>query len=91
MIKFINYSKYPEIECHVLITRGEYDKTAKVSFYCDRWHANTGFCYEVIKNAIHNAHVDSHTDMNTIIDDFINENSTYHSLYFLPVVSEFDY
>lgn len=62
-----------QINCPVLITRGEFDKVGKVETYCNAWHQRTGFELKIIHNAGHNANVDNSDEMNKVIDDFIKK------------------
>uniref|UniRef100_UPI00405708DB alpha/beta fold hydrolase n=1 Tax=Acetatifactor sp. TaxID=1872090 RepID=UPI00405708DB len=61
------------ISCPVLITYGEYDKTGKVRHYCKKWHEQTNYPLQIIKNAGHNANVDNPEEMNSIIEEFLEE------------------
>lgn len=70
----INDNQDNEMKCPVLLTRGQHDNTGKVKAYCEMWHERTGFKYEVIEAAGHNANVDNPQKMNMIIYEFINNN-----------------
>ncbi|MCR5837397.1 MAG: alpha/beta hydrolase [Lachnospiraceae bacterium] len=60
-----------DIDCPVLLTIGQHDRTGKVRKYNVRWHKHTGCRLEVIKGASHNANVDNPDRMNEIIYSFV--------------------
>ena len=69
----INDNRKLEIECPVLITYGEHDRTGKVRQYCKKWQEQTNYPLVVIKNAGHNANVDNPKEMNRVIEAFLKE------------------
>lgn len=68
---FLADNRDMDIHCPVLILAGEKDKTGKVLHYCDQWAEKTGWCYQKIANAAHNANADNPEAVNAAIDDFL--------------------
>ncbi len=61
-----------EVQCPVLITRGESDTVGNVRKYIDAWQEQTGHRVEVIKDAAHNANVDNPAAVNALISEFLD-------------------
>lgn len=55
----------------VLILLGQFDKTGKVSQYCQAWSKKEGYPLHIIKNAAHFSNGDNPDQVNSEIDEFI--------------------
>jgi pimeloyl-ACP methyl ester carboxylesterase len=59
----------------VLILVGEYDRTGKVSAYCEAWAKRTGFPLSIVPGAAHLSNVDNPDDVNDKIGSFLKNTS----------------
>lgn len=66
----IQYDK-GTLDCPVLITYGDADRTGKVKQYCDRWSKSEDRRLRVIPQAAHNANMDNPEGFNAILDEFL--------------------
>lgn len=60
-----------KIKCPVWLVVGENDKTGKVRYYNEEWHARNDYPLHIIKDASHNANDDQPEKVNELINEFI--------------------
>ena len=70
---FCNHKERVNIDCPLLITHGEFDKTGKVQQYCNEWANYQGIKPQVISQAAHNANLDNPKEFNKILEEFLSQ------------------
>lgn len=68
---FMQDNRDLQIDCPVLILRGESDAVGKVTQYCEAWQRRSGYPLEIVARAGHNANVDNPDAVNSLIEGFI--------------------
>lgn len=69
---FCKHKEKVNIDCPLLITYGEFDKTGKVQRYCNEWADYQGIKPRAISKAAHNANLDNPTEFNEVLEKFIS-------------------
>ncbi len=71
--KFIQENKDIKLDIPVTILLGEYDRTGKISKYCNDWHNETNYPLYIIPNASHFSNADNPSMVNEQIDNFVKK------------------